>query len=311
MAAADLTSTSGDAVAARMLRLSVWGGVGFALLALTWGLAIGSQMIIFDGVYSLISVLLSLVSVLAFRVVRRGPDERYPFGREVFEPLAILFKAVAIGALCVYALTGAVTDLLAGGRETDAGWAAGYAALATLGCLAVTLVLRRSQRAGASDLVRAESAQWLMDTALSGAVLIGFLLALLLDARGQSALARLVDPAMVALVSVLFLGMPLRLVREGLPQVLGAAPETALRERAGAEVDAVQRRYRFDETFLRMTKVGGRLSVEIDFVVTDDSTAQHVSELDVVRRDLHEALAPLTRELWLTVSFTTDRRWAR
>ena len=184
----------------RALLVSVWASAGFAVLSLVWGLAVGSTLIVFDGLYSFASVGLSLLGVWALRTSRKGPDERYPWGREVYEPLAIVVKAAALGGLCVYALVGAVGELLRGGRDIEAGWALLYGAVATLGGLAVSLYLRRRSRGG-SDLVRAEAAEWWGDTLLSVGVLVGFGIAFGLDLAGRADLARYVDPAMVAVIS--------------------------------------------------------------------------------------------------------------
>jgi branched-subunit amino acid ABC-type transport system permease component len=78
------------------------------------------------------------------------------------------------------------------------------AALAIAGGLTVALYLRRGARRGGSDLVRAEAAEWLLDTLLSVGVLVGFLIALVLESTGHADLAAYVDPGMVAITSAGF-----------------------------------------------------------------------------------------------------------
>ena len=293
---------------ARALLVSMWASVAFAVVSLGWGLALGSQLIVFDGLYSFASVGLSLLAVLALRTAGKGADERYPWGREAWEPVAIVIKAAALGALCVYAVVSAVGELLRGGREIEAGWAVLYAVLATVAGGAVSLYLRRRARHG-SDLLRAEAAEWLGDTLLSLGVLAGFLLALVLERTGQAGLARYVDPAMVALISAAFLRVPARLLAAAMREVLTMAPSADLQERVRDRVDDVRLRYGFAESFLRCGKVGARLDVEVDFVVDDASRAQTVGQFDEVRADLHEQLAPLGN-VAMSVGFTADRRWA-
>ncbi|MCW4351703.1 cation transporter [Hoyosella sp. YIM 151337] len=297
-------------IVARLILLSIWAALFWAVLAIVWGLAVSSQMIVFDGLYSLISVLLSLLSLLAFRVIKRGESKRFPFGRDVLEPLTIIVKAVAIGALCVYALTVAVMDLLAGGREIDAGWAVVYAAAATIGCGAIAIYLKRKQRSTHSGLVRAETAQWLMDTYLSAGVLAGFVIAVILQRMGYETVANYIDPAMVALVCLLFLAMPMRLFAQGLREVLQMAPPSHLEDRVRAAVDRAEAEHGFIDSYLRSTKVGGQLVVEVDFVVGPHTSARTVETLDVVREMISEELSDLGFDLWLTASFTAERRWA-
>lgn len=294
---------------ARLLLLSVWVSAAFAVGSLLLGLLIGSQMIIFDGLYSFASVALSLLAVVALRTARKGADERYPWGREVWEPLTIVVKAAALGGLCVYALIGAVGEITRGGREIAAVPAVIYAVVAIAIGVAVSLYLRRGARKG-SDLVRAEAAEWMGDTLLSVGVLVGFVIALVLELTGQKHIAKYVDPAMVIIVSALFLRVPAGLLAGGFREVLTMAPAPPIREQLWSCVTEIERRYRFAESFLRSSKVGSRLDVQIDYVVAEDSLAQNVREFDLVRQDINDLLEPLGYQQWVSVVFTGDRKWA-
>jgi cation diffusion facilitator family transporter len=292
----------------RLLLVSVWASVGFAALSSVWGILSGSSMIVFDGLYSFVSVGLSLLAVAALRVSRQGPDADYPWGREVYEPLVVVIKALALAGLCVYAVIGGVTDLLAGGREVSTGWALAYGVVSTVGGVVVTVVMRRG---GRSALVRAEAAEWLGDTLLSVGVLVGFVVAVVLVAVGRPALAAYVDPGMVVLVSLLFLRVPARLVAGGLRELLTMSPPPEVLAELQACVDAVEERWGLAESFLRASRVGGRVDVEVDFVVGDGSPVVTVADCDAVRLDLHDRLAAVGHERSVVVAFTQDRRWAQ
>jgi cation diffusion facilitator family transporter len=299
----------------RLLLFSVWASAGFAVFSSIWGIVSGSSMIVFDGLYSFVSIGLSGLALLALRFVRRGPDERFPWGREAAEPLVVILKATTLGALCIYAAVGGIVDLLRGGRDVEVGWAVVYAVIATAASLTVGLVLRRGTRSESpagpgADLVRSEAAEWVGDALLSAGVLVGFLAALLLTARGRSDLAAYVDPAMVVLVSVAFLVVPFRLVIGGMREVMSMAPPADIQAQLRACVEEVEKRHRIQESFIRAAKLGGRMDIEIDFVLGPESTVVTVADTDAVRSDLHERLAALGYERSLAVTFTTDRRWA-
>jgi cation diffusion facilitator family transporter len=293
----------------RALLVSVAVSAAFAVVSLGWGLALGSQLILFDGLYSFAAVGLSMLAVWALRTARKGPDERYPWGREVYEPLVIVVKAVALGGLCVYALAGGVAEILRGGRDVDAGWALVYAFMATAAGAATALYLRRIARRG-SGLVRAEAAEWIGDTLLSVGVLAGFAVALLLERTGHDDLARYVDPAMVVAISAAFLWVPFRLVAQGLREVLMMSPADEIRDQVLACVHDIEQERAFTESVVRTSKVGSRLDVEIVFLVDDHSTVQTVRQFDQVRRQVSDRLGALGLEPSMTVSFTADRQWA-
>ncbi len=299
----------------RLLLFSVWASAGFAVFSSVWGIISGSSMIVFDGLYSFVSIGLSGLAVLTLRFVRRGPDERFPWGREAAEPVVVILKAATLGALCVYAGIGGVVDLLSGGRDVKAGWAIVYAVIATAASVAVGLVLRRGTRAESSagfgkDLVRSEAAEWLGDALLSAGVLVGFVFAWLVTSRGRADLAAYVDPAMVVLVSVAFLVVPLRLVIGGMREVLSMSPSEDVQLQLRAAVEDVARRNQLQESFVRAAKVGGRMDIEVDYVVGPESSVVTIADCDAVRSDLHERLSALGYEKSVVVAFTNDRRWA-
>ncbi|WP_328308436.1 cation diffusion facilitator family transporter [Actinomycetospora sp. NBC_00405] len=291
----------------RLLLLSVWASGAFALVSSVWGILSGSSMIVFDGLSSFISVGLSMLAVIALRTSRAGADERYPWGREIWEPVTVVVKAIALAALCIYAVVGGISDLLAGGREVSTGWALAYAIVATVSGAVVTVLMRRG---GRSDLVRAEAAEWFGDTLLSVGVLVGFVIAIVLVGIGRPDLAAYVDPAMVVIVSLLFLRIPFRLVGGGMREILSMSPPEETRAALDEAVEAVRARFGIEEAFLRASKVGTRVDVEVDFVVGEDSSVRTVADGDLVRQALHDRLAEQGHERSVTVAFTTERRWA-
>ena len=63
----------------RVLMFSALLASGFALGGLALGLIVGSLVIVFDGVYSLISLLLTLLSLAASKYINRPSDSNFPF----------------------------------------------------------------------------------------------------------------------------------------------------------------------------------------------------------------------------------------
>jgi cation diffusion facilitator family transporter len=292
----------------RLLRWSLYGAIAFAVVAVVWGLLAGSRMILFDGLFSLVSVGLSGLSLVAYRAVERGPDADYPYGREALGSLVLVVKGVAIGVLCVAALFSSALDLLSGGREVELGAGVVYALVATLGCGAMVFVLRRGsqQRAGSSGLLDAEAAEWSLDTLLSAAVLVGFLGAVALDRTGRSELAAYVDPAMVAVLSTAFLVLPVRLIRDGLRGTLAAAPDDDIRAAVARTVDEVAAAAGASGSSASIATFGERVDATVTLRFDPDLTPMTLPELDRVRAALDARLATLPYPLLVTVTFTAD-----
>ena len=74
-------------------------------------------------------------------------------------------------------------------------------------------------------------------------------------------------------------------------------------------VTSVRAEFGLDEPFVRSTKLGSRLYVEVDFVVQEG--AWDVTGEDRVRRALIGHLEPLGYDLWANVELTSDPELAR
>ncbi|WP_018873756.1 cation diffusion facilitator family transporter [Thioalkalivibrio sp. ALJ16] len=244
----------------------------FALGGIVWGLWVNSLVILFDGAYSLVSLVLSLLSVYAARVVRRPANQRFPFGRAAIEPLVITVKGLTIALVSLLSIALALHGLLTGGRVVETGMAMLFAAISAVACVVVWGYLRWVQVRTPGGLVSAERRQWLMDTLLSAAVLAGFGLAVLLERTAFSEYAVYADPVMVLLVAGYFIGVPLKMTLEAVRELVLAAPPAELRARVitalnEAAVPARQARY---------TKVGPYLLLEIRLPARDMRRAERL-----------------------------------
>ena len=73
----------------RSLVISLTAAGVLSVVGIAWGLAVSSQIILFDGAYGVIGVALSALTLHASNLVKRGPSRRYPFGREALGPLVL------------------------------------------------------------------------------------------------------------------------------------------------------------------------------------------------------------------------------
>lgn len=287
----------------RALIVSMVGAGGFALLGIGLGLVTGSQVILFDGFFSLIGLALAALALAASKLTRAAPTPNYPFGREGYAPLVIGIEGIALLATCAYATLEAVNTILSGGGEIVGGWGIVYAAISFVVPLSLAWWLRRTSNA---ELVHAEATQWRAAGIFGLGMLIAFAGAALLDQAGHTRAAGYVDPSLVIVASAMFVVPPLRMLRTMARELLEAAPEAELYDAVHTAVTRVSRAHELEEHHLRATKVGPKLYVEVDYVVDAD---WRVARSDEVRRALLSALRDLQVEPWLTVEFTADPTW--
>jgi cation diffusion facilitator family transporter len=165
----------------RAVGVSAVGLAVTGLLELGIAVFTGSVGLLGDALHNLSDVSTSLVVFLGFRVSRRTPSQRYPYGLERAEDLAGLGVAVVVWASAVFAGWESVHKLLAGSGTSHVG--AGIAA-AALGIVGNQLVARYKLRVGrriqSATLISDAKHSWL--DALSSA---GALAGLIAVAAGQ------------------------------------------------------------------------------------------------------------------------------
>ncbi len=296
----------------RLLKLSIYGSIGFAVVAIVWGVIIRSNMVIFDGLYSLVSIVLTLFSLLAASYIKKSDFSKFPFGKETLEPLVIIFKYFVIIALCLYAASSAFSDLLSGGRYVNPGYVVVYTIIGSSVAMLIYSHLRRRAQAINSEFVTAEANQWLMDIMLSIAVIFGFGIAYALDQTPWAYLVYYVDPLMVLIASLYFLKIPIESIISNFKEVLEMAPDDDVQEIVQDYIDRVEDKYRFEDSVVRLTKVGSRLFIEIDFILGDDSKVINVDDFDAVREEIYDHInniKEISYSKWLRILFTRDRRW--
>ena len=288
----------------RLLAWSIACGLGLAGLGIAVGITARSQIILFDGFYTFLGIGLSYMALRVSRIVAAGPTSRYPFGREALTPLIIGFEAVALLATCAYAAFTAVITILEGGSRPPTGWAIAYAGFSFVVPVLLGWALKRDT--SGSELVAAEAVQWLAGAVLGLGMLVAFLFARIIQDTSWSAAARYVDPVLVLIATALFIVPPIRMIRSTFVELVEGTPDMDLQEPVRDAVDAVRTQFALGDHHLRMTKVGRKFYVEIDFIVSPD---WRVRESDLVRHALSERLEALPHDLWLTLEFTADPSW--
>lgn len=293
-----------------LLKISTLGILFFAVLGIAWGWTVKSEMILFDGMYSLGGVILSLLALMGSIYINKKDYEKYPFGKKMIEPLIVIIKSLAIFIMCIYSLTGSIKDLINGGNEVQYGYALIYALISTLGCGIAYFFLKKKGKAINSSLVNIESSQWLMDTLLSLGVLVGFLIANIIKHTEFIWFNRYLDPLMVIICSSVFIKMPIKSLGDGLKELLEFKADDSITLEIDKLVEGIEREYNFEDTITRVSKTGNDLRIEIDFIYNEESNIKVLDEMDGVREKIFNSLSHINYEKWLNVSFTKDKKWA-
>ncbi len=278
----------------------------FGVLGIAAALISGSSSMMFDGLYSMVQSVFILLSVFVVRLIGRKDDEYYQFGYGAFEPFYIVLRTIVLLSMNTVLASEAVRSLLSGGRRVDASIGLIFTAVSIIGCSAVYVFLRKKAKELNSPLLKAESRSWLNDTLISVSVLISFGIMAILDRKGLSAVAMMIDPTITILFALSLLPALMKQLVSGIRDLLDAAPPEEVQERLDAIVQKYSSRYGFRDYVIYSSRHGRTISATIHIVLREDLP---VSTIDVIRKAMLKEIIGQWKWSDTDIVFTVDPSW--
>jgi len=289
------------------LKFSIALTICLGLLGVASGLVTGSQAIIFDGMYSFVDVVPTVVSLLVVKLIARGSSHRFQYGYWHLEPLVAVLRDSILAMACIYASVDAINTLASGGHEVEYGRAAAWAGILCFIGLLMTWFLSRRAKKFDSLMLRIDARSWIVSAALSMALLLGFVFAAALHGTRFESWVPYMDAIALLTMALIMLPMPLRGLWRSMGDVLQMAPDS-INQRVHAVMESIVKERGFLEFTSYIAKVGRGKFVEIHILVPPD-TRIDIAMADEIRREVSDRLDAGSPTIWLTVDFTADRRW--
>ena len=289
------------------LKFSIALTVFLGVLGVASGLTTGSQAIIFDGMFSFVDVLPTIVSLLVVKLIARGSSQRFQFGYWHLEPLVGVLRDSILTVACIYAAIDAVNSLSSGGHAVEYDLAAAWAAILCAIGLVMTLVLRRKARLLQSPMLELDARSWAVSAFLSLALLVGFIFAAALAGTALEGWIPYLDAVALLSMALLLLPVPLIGLSRSIRDVLQVAPDE-LDARVRTVMDGIVKERGFLDYSSYIAKVGRGRFVEIHVLVTPESRID-IATADAIRREVSDRLNAANPTYWLTIDFTAERRW--
>jgi cation diffusion facilitator family transporter len=292
----------------RILTFSISVTVAVSAIGFIGGLLVGSQAILFDGIYSLVDVALTLVALAVLRLMGRERSPRFQYGYWHLEPMVEALGGAILALACIYALANSIIGLTTGGHVVRAGPALMWASLLCVSNLGMAAFVRTRALRLQSPLLWLDVRAWLLSGLMSLAVVLAFAIALLLQDGKHAHWIPFLDPLVLAMISLAVLPVPLRSTWKAMRDVLQVAPDTL-----DARVHAVMQAFVAERGYLDFTshvaKIGRMRFVEIHILTVPETVIGTIGDVDALRDEIAERLGARGSEFWLTIDFTADPAW--
>ena len=292
----------------RLLKLSITVTMVVGGIGILSGLLVGSQAIVFEGMYSLVDVVLTVGSLAVSRLLAREGSRRFQYGYWHLEPLVEAFGGAILALACIYAGINAVDGLMTGGHEVSYGFGAAWAAVLCVTGLLMAAYMKKQARALQSGLLGLDARSWLVGGLLSLALLVGFALAVAIEDTALVHWVPYVDSAVLLGIALVMLPVPLVATWGAVREVLQVAPDELDRQ-VQQVMDAVVDELGFVDYTSHVAKMGRARFVEIHILVPPNYEIGSIANADRIRRDIAQRLGAQEPQFWLTIDFTADRAW--
>lgn len=299
-------------VESKALRLSAWGYFFMAVLGSVFFLFTQSEAILLDGVYSFISLLMTILAQRVSQLVQVPYSKDYHFGYAHFEPMLNVIRILLTLTITGFAAVSAFAALLDGGRALNANLAVIYGVLSSIGCLAMAWKQKQNSRKIQSPILETDAHNWLIDGILSSGVAVTFILAYYLHTTSYAQWVVYIDPMLVLIMVILIAPIPLKTLFENFREVLMQAPPANMQTEIHALVTEAIRPAKDTQFAVRMLPVGRFLYLQIHILVsTSEQTKENwdINRCDSIREQIQEKLTHIHPQITLDIIFTANQKW--
>lgn len=292
----------------RVLKFSLGMTVLVAAIGLSGGMLARSPAILFDGIYCLVDVALTVAALQVLRLLGDEHSPRFQYGFWHLEPMVEAVGGAILTLACVYALSNAIIGLTTGGHVTRVGYGLVWATVLSAVDLAMAAWMGRHARRLHSALLALDARSWLLAGLVSLAVVVSFLLAMALRDGPRAHWVPYLDPVVLALISLASLPVPLRTAWRATREVLQVAPDD-LDQKVQAAMQQFVSEYGFRGFTSRVAKIGRMKFIEIHVLTGADAHLGTIGDVDRLRDEIAKRLEARPDRSWLTIDFTADPAW--
>lgn len=306
-----LSKAEASQIEQRTLYISLYGVVAVAFGSLAYGVYIQSDVVILNGIFSMLSLIGSGLNLAAAKLVVRPEDKRFQYGYWHVEPLVHCVNGLMMLIICIYAFLNGIEGIRGGGSTVDSSRVILFSIITGMFCGCIWFYESRTGARINSQLLKNDSKEWLMDFSFSMVTLVGFLALYVLEEPALGFWKRYADNAMVSIMSLLLLPLPLRVLYRNLPEVLlMTGADDVLGERVEAVMRKIKAEYRISGYSSHVVKVGRSHFIEVNILASPDFELQSIAQQDKLRERILAACEKPLDEVWLSVSITADQRWS-
>ena len=282
--------------------VSMVGSFLLSVSAIVMAIIAESQAILLDGLYTFITLLMSLISLKIINLVNLPETKHRPFGYVALEPFLNLIKSLIILILLIACLITNIQTILSGGRNIILDIATIYTFICIGIYFAIIYTIKKCARKTNSSILALEVKNWYVDTLITVGIAISLGLVLIVYKLGFTAVLPYIDPSLVILIVIVSFPIPIKSLYTEIKRLLLISPENYIEKEVIEHIAPLSERYGLIDINIYAVKTGRVYQL---FIYTNlkDSTVT-VERLDTIRQDIRKEISKLYQRHYTDVIFS-------
>ena len=271
----------------KAMSVSLYGNLFF--VELVTAIITSSQAVLLDAVYDGIEFFMLLPSIFLIPLLYKPSNEKHPFGYMQIETLFVVVKGIMMTAVTIGLITNNLNLMLHGGHVISFQSVAYFELFACILGIAVSLYLRKKNKAMNSPLLETERKGWEIDSIVSLGMTVAFLLPAFLSHTQLSPVIPYIDQIITIFLSIFMLPMPIKTVITGIRDLMLIPPEQETIEDIKNTVEPIIGIYGHTQLYYDIVRTGRKLWISV--YITFDKDTISLSRFKIIQARCIEALA--------------------
>ena len=285
------------------IKLSIFGSAFVAVLGIGISLWGNSMSLLFDALHTFIAMLISVAGLRIANLLKIERSEKFNFGYYLLEPFFVFINGVLLLGLVGALLYSSIESLLNGGRLIEIEVVTGYLLFCTIYCTALWLILKSCYHQTKSEIVLAESVNWMLDALICIVVFIAFCISFLIKGTKYEFIIPYIDPTITLILVFTLINQPLKLTMSGLKDMLKMAPSKTFLEEIKSKLDHDKLILGINEYELKVAKMGRFYQIELTCIFDKNEELKNFEALNALNIRIKSHVQGYYEHLKVTVLF--------
>jgi|GEM_PF-2266870 len=200
------------------LKISLGGGILFALLGLIMAAWSKSQLVLLDGSYSMLDSFFTFLILKVSLLI--GEDRSKKVRVEYWKDFFLILRSVAIIVFLSYLFRENVRIILSGGKAVDVESVGLYTFISVIGGLVFLYYINYWSKKTNSRVLKLEKKGWMIDTLLSASIAVSLVISLLIKGSDYDFLRVYLEQIFVIIIVIVNFPYPVIVIKESMIKII-------------------------------------------------------------------------------------------